>query len=154
MVLPGLTAPGLSTVEEPGISGWTGDVQAWGGLDFCPPTGWATPPHRSLGSGSCHSGGAGIGAAEADEKAWGLNSSERGFRSWAPRERRGSGVSSLRFFVQSRDFLSPPPYCVKRPLPRPAALGVPGAFRGQKPLPPTASGRADGHCRPRAVSGL
>ena len=67
--------------------------------------------------------------------AWGLDSSERGFWSWAPREGRGSGVSSLRFFVQSRDL--PSPHVVQSPyLPDPLLSEPPVRSTGQKPLPP------------------
>lgn len=56
---------------------------------------------------------------------------------------RGSGVSSLRFFVQSRDFPSPPPYCAtphpRDPLQSLASLQSPG----QKALPGATSGGAD-----------
>lgn len=70
-------------------------------------------------------------------KAWGLDSCERGFWSRAPREGRGSGVSSLRFFVQSRDFLSPSPRIVRSPYARDPLLSESRVrSTGQKPLAP------------------
>lgn len=47
------------------------------------------------------------------------------------------GVSSLRFFVQSRDFLSPSPRIVQSPYPRDPLLSEPRVrSTGQKPLAP------------------
>lgn len=138
VVLLELTAPGLRTVAEPSISGWTGVV---GTLIFCPSLGGPRHPFALSDRGLCHSGTSGIGAAEADGEGSGAGLLREGLLEPGSREGRGSGVSSLRFFVQSRDFLSLPPYCAKpAPLELAAVVG-PGAFhRAEVPFPAASGG--------------
>lgn len=71
-------------------------------------------------------------------KARGLLSCERGFWSRAP-GRGGAPVSSLRFFVQSRDFLSLPPLLCKARTPKTL---LPGPFHAVEASFPTSSSGA------------
>lgn len=138
VVLLELTAPGLRTVAEPAISGWTGVV---GTLIFCPSLGGPRHPFALSDRGLCHSGTSGIGAAEADGEGSGAGLLREGLLEPGAREGRGSGVSSLRLFVQSRDFLSVPPYYAKPAPLEPAAVVGPGAFhRAEVPFPAASGG--------------
>lgn len=77
------------------------------------------------------------GAVDADGEGLGAGLLREGLLDRAPREGRGPGVSSLRFFVQSRDFLSPSPRIVQSPYPRDPLLSEPQVrSTGQKPLAP------------------
>lgn len=135
VVLPGLTAPGLSTVEEAGHQWMEG---------CCPGTGWAgtlspdwraTPRYCSLGSRSCHSGGSGVGSVVADGEGLGAGLQRKGFL-----ELGSPGEAGLRNLLPpllcSVARLSlPSPLLCKAPTPRPTAVAALGALCGEKPLP-------------------
>lgn len=133
------------TVAEPGhqcLDWWCWDTGRTGLLS---PTGWAAPPHRSLRPQSLSFG---CIRSPRWRSRWGrlggrgLDPSERGLLEPGSWDGRGSEVSSLRLFVQARDFLSLPPYCAKPALLGPIAVAAPGAFHGAETPLPTASGGA------------
>lgn len=69
-------------------------------------------------------------------KAWGLDSCERGFWSRAPREGRGSGVSSLGSLFSRETFFPHPPALCEAPTPGIRCSRSPGCvLLGRSPWP-------------------